>query len=86
MKLPAPNMMPKPTDQNSNDPNMKSSRFFINIFAVFLVRVKPASTRANPGCMKKTNMAASSIHTVSSDRAKSVIVYVVSIVNDCLID
>lgn len=28
-------MTPKPTVQNSNDPSMKSSRFFINIFAAF---------------------------------------------------
>ena len=73
-------MTPKPTAQKSNEPSEKSSKFFIRMFAVFFVRVKPASTRANPGCMKNTNMAASSIHTVSSDRAKSVIVYVVSII------
>ena len=86
MNPPVPNMKPKPTAQKSNEPIIKSSRFFIIILAVFFVRVKPASTRANPGCMKNTNMAASSIHTVSSDRAKSVIVYVVSIVNNSLID
>ncbi len=43
---------------------MKSTKFFIRILAVFLVRVNPASTNANPGCMKNTNMAARSIHTV----------------------
>ena len=80
MNPPAPNMTPKPTAQNRIEPSMKSSKFFIKIFAVFLVRMKPASTKANPGCIKKTNIAASNIHTVSSDSAKSVIVYVVSIV------
>ena len=34
------------------------------MLAVFLVRVKPASTSAKPGCMKNTSMAASNIHTV----------------------
>ena len=43
---------------------MKSTKFFIRILAVFLVRVKPASTSANPGCMKNTSMAASNIQTV----------------------
>lgn len=37
---------------------------FIRMLAVFLLRVNPASTRANPGCMKNTSIAASSIHTV----------------------
>ena len=41
------------------------------MFAVFLLRVKPASQRAKPGCMKKTNMAANSIHTVSNEIPKS---------------
>ena len=43
---------------------MKSTKFFISMLAVFLVRVKPASTNAKPGCIKKTNMAASNIQTV----------------------
>ena len=37
------------------------------MFAVFLLRVKPASHNAKPGCIQKTNMAANSIHTVSSE-------------------
>ena len=41
------------------------------MFAVFLPRVKPASHRAKPGCMKNTSIAASNIHTVSNDIAKS---------------
>ena len=80
MNPPAPNMIPKPMAQKRMEPSMKSSKFFIKMFAVFLVLPKPASTKANPGCIKKTNMAASNIHTVSSDNAKSVIVYVVSII------
>lgn len=35
------------------------------MFAVFFDLVKPASTRAKPGCMKNTNIAARSTHTVS---------------------
>ena len=80
MNPPAPNMIPKPIAQNRIEPSVKSNKFFISMLAVFFVRVKPASTMANPGCMKNTSMAASNIHTVSSDKAKSEIVYVVSIV------
>ena len=53
--------------KNSKEPNMKSTKFFIKMFAAFFERVNPASHRANPGCIQKTNMAANSIHTVSSD-------------------
>ena len=45
---------------------MKSTKFFIRMLAVFLTRVKPASTSAKPGCMKNTSIAASNIHTVLS--------------------
>ena len=53
---------------------MKSTKFFIKMLAVFLLRVNPASHRANPGCIQKTNMAANSIHTVSSDNPISFII------------
>ena len=43
---------------------MKSTKFFISMLAVFLVRVKPASTNAKPGCIKNTSIAASNIQTV----------------------
>ena len=63
-KPPTPNINPKPMNQKRMEPNIKSIRFFISTLAVFLVRINPASTKANPGCMKNTSMAASSIHTV----------------------
>ena len=50
---------------------MKSTKFLNKMLAVFLLRVKPASQRAKPGCMKNTNIAANSIQTVSTDIAKS---------------
>ena len=46
------------------EPNVKSQKFFIRMFAVFFERVKPASQSAKPGCMKNTSMAARSIQTV----------------------
>ena len=58
---------------------MKSKKFFINILAVFFVLVKPASTRAKPGCIKNTSMAASNIHTVSNDNPTTFVISVVSI-------
>ena len=64
-------MNPKPTNQNSTDPNMKSTKFLNRMLAVFLLRVKPASQSAKPGCMKNTSMAASNIHTVSTEILKS---------------
>ena len=70
-KLPIPNISPNPMNQNRSEPNMKSTKFFIRMLAVFLVRVNPASTKANPGCMKNTSMAASSIHTVLMPVASS---------------
>ena len=36
--------------------------FIIMVWATFLVRVKPVSTRAKPACMKKTRKPAISIH------------------------
>ncbi len=50
---------------------MKSTKFFIRMLAVFFTLVKPASTSANPGCMKNTSIAASNIHTVFNPRANS---------------
>ena len=66
-----PNMKPKPTKKKSREPRMKSTKFFIRILTEFLLRVKPASQRANPGCIQKTSIAASSIQTVSRDIAMS---------------
>ena len=53
---------------------MKSTKFFIKMLAVFFTLVKPASTKANPGCMKNTSIAASSIQTVFNPKARSPIV------------
>ena len=47
----------------------------MRMFAVFLLRVKPASHKAKPGCIQKTNIAANSIHTVSSDNPISFIIF-----------
>jgi hypothetical protein len=60
--------------QKIRDPMEKSIKFFMSMFAVFLDRVKPASTRAKPGCMNMTSTAAIriqmvSIETVNSDTA-----------------
>ena len=68
---PVPNIKPNPMNQKRSEPKMKSMKFFIRMLAVFLARVNPASTRAKPGCMKKTSMAASSIHTVLMPVASS---------------
>ena len=61
-----PNIIPKPTNQKRTVPNIKSTKFFIRMLAVFLLLVKPASTSANPGCIKKTSIAASRTQTVSN--------------------
>ena len=80
--LPVPCMMPKPMNQKSMEPTMKSTKFFISMLAVFLERVKPASTRAKPGCIQKTSIAARSTQTVSRllivDIAVSMISYFLS--------
>ena len=70
-----PNIKPKPTKKYSREPSIKSTKFFIRMFTVFLPWVNPASHSANPGCIQKTNIAASSIHTVSRDIAKSFIIH-----------
>ena len=61
-----PCIRPKPIIQNRKEPTMKSTKFFMRMLAVFLERVKPASTRAKPGCMKNTSIAAINTQTVSS--------------------
>ena len=59
--LVAPNIIPKPSAQNINEPMEKSIMFFIMMFMAFFALVKPASTIANPACMKNTKAAASSV-------------------------
>ena len=46
-------------------PAQKSIRFFIMMLATLLARVSPASTRANPACMKMTNTAANRTKVLS---------------------
>ena len=58
-------MMPYPIAQYAIEPTEKSIRFFMIMFTAFLALVKPASTIANPACMKKTRKAAIRVHTVS---------------------
>ena len=59
-------MMEKPKIQYRTEPAEKSMKFFIKMLAVFFVLVKPASTKAKPGCMKNTSMAAIKTQTVSN--------------------
>lgn len=70
---PVPNIRPNPISQNNIEPTMKSTRFFIKMLAVFFIRVNPASTNANPGCMKNTSIAARSIQTVFKPVASSAV-------------
>ena len=63
------NISPKPIIQKRIVPAMKSQKFFMRILAVFLLRVSPASTSAKPGCIKKTNIAASNVQTVSNEES-----------------
>ncbi|CAI8372718.1 MAG: Uncharacterised protein [Acidimicrobiales bacterium AG-410-I20] len=55
-KLPAsvPKAKPNPTAQKASAPIAISARFFAMMLPMFLARVNPASTRANPACIKKT--------------------------------
>ena len=62
--FPLPNIMPKPTSQNSGVPMQKSIRFFIRMFPAFFARVNPASHMANPACIKKAKAAPKSTQMV----------------------
>ena len=48
--------------------------FIIMVWATFLARVKPVSTRAKPACMKKTRKPAISIHITLIAVARSSVV------------
>ena len=54
------NMMPKPTSQKHGVPMQKSIMFFIRMLPVFFARVRPASHKAKPACIKYTRNAATS--------------------------
>jgi hypothetical protein len=43
-----------------------SARFFAIMFPIFFARVRPASTRANPACIKKTRHPATMSHILVS--------------------
>ena len=62
MRAPVPpNISPKPMIQKQGVPMQKSIMFFIRMLPVFLARVRPASQRAKPACMKYTRNAATSV-------------------------
>ncbi len=63
--LPEPKAKAKPTAPNTSTPTTKSIRFFIMMLATLLARVSPASTSANPACMKITSTAAISTQMLS---------------------
>jgi hypothetical protein len=46
-------------------------KFFIMMFAVFFDWVNPASTQANPACIKNTRAAATITHTVLTANTSS---------------
>ena len=52
-----PNMIEYPKSKKATVPKQKSIKFFIMIFPAFFRLVNPASTIANPACMKKTSAA-----------------------------
>ena len=53
-------------------PMQNTIMFIIIVWATFLARVKPVSTRAKPACMKKTRKPATSIHIMLIAVARSV--------------
>ena len=59
--------MPKPNSQKHGVPMQKSIRFFIRMLPVFFARVKPASHREKPACMKKTIAAPNSTQMVFTE-------------------
>ena len=67
MLLPAPNIRPKPTSQNTGVPMEKSIRFFIRMLPEFFARVNPVSHMAKPACMKNTRAAPSRTQMVFTD-------------------
>ena len=62
----SPNIRPKPMTQKTTVPSAKSMTFFMTMLPAFFARVRPVSTIAKPGCMKKTSAAPSSTQIVST--------------------
>src|SRR5690554_4610923 len=79
-----PNIMLKPTTQNTREPMEKSITFFIMMLPTFLARVKPDSTMAKPACIKNTSTAASKTQMVSIALASIIVKF--SQINYCLLD
>ena len=48
-------------------PSAKSMKFFMTMLPAFFALVSPVSTIANPGCMKNTRIAPSSVQVVSTE-------------------
>ena len=71
MRLPPsdPKANPKPTAQKARAPTAMSARFLAMMFPMFLARVRPASTRANPACMRNTRHPATISHRLVSRAA-----------------
>lgn len=66
-----PYASPNPTAQLTRDPTAKSMKFFMMMLPALFARVNPASTRAKPGCMNITRIAATMIHSASTAAATS---------------
>ena len=60
-----PNPIPNPTSAKASTPAIQSIMFFIMMFDTFFDLVSPASTRANPACMKNTRTPAMNTHRLS---------------------
>ena len=74
VKFTPPNARPKPTSQKPMAPMQNTIMFIIIVWATFLARVKPVSTRAKPACMKKIRKPATSIHITLIAVARSSVV------------
>ena len=64
--LSPPNISPHPRSINPSEETANTMKFLERMLTVFFARAKPASTQAKPRFMKKTRMAASSTHKVST--------------------
>ena len=51
--------------KKATTPIAMSARFFAMMLAMFLARVRPASTKANPACIRNTRQPAITSHRLS---------------------
>jgi hypothetical protein len=63
---PGPKAKAKPTAKKAMMPMSASERFLAKMLTTFFERVNPASTSANPACMKNTRQPAMNTHMLSS--------------------